>query len=193
VTAAGTVPRTGEDSLITQSSSRRSFAEAAIRAEIRALQRQLRELYEMGGPVTPEEAGLQYEVTTGANATGGQTAAAAPRAMRDVDGYDLRPDPLTARTPAEFMDAMRQFRAWAGDPSFRAMSDRSDPHLSSATLCTALSRDALPTLAVVQAVITACGGSEDDQRQFTTGWRQLRLRQDGDNPHEPQQTGDHAA
>jgi hypothetical protein len=114
-----------------------------------------------------------------------------PFESRRID-YDLRPDPLTAKTPAEFMVSLRQFRAWAGNPSLRAMSDQSNPHVSAATLATALSREVLPKLAVVEAVITACGGSEDDQRRFAAGWRRLGVTQDGDDPHEPQQPGDDA-
>ena len=193
VTAARSVPGAGEYGFASQRSGRRSFVEAATRAEIGVLQRILRELHEMGVPLTAQAAGFDSEDTPASIALGDHLAVAAPRAIRDVDGYDLRPNPLTAQTQAAFMTSLRKFRTWAGDPPFRIMSGRSDPHLSAATLCTALSRDVLPTLAVVQAVITACGGDEDDQRRFTTAWRWLRLEQEGTNPHEPQEPGDHAA
>jgi hypothetical protein len=193
VIAAGSLPGAGEYGFASHPSRRRSFVEAATRAEIGVLQRILLELHEMGVPLTAQAAGLDSEETPASPAPGDHLAAAAPRAIRDVDGYDLRPNPLTAQTPAAFMAALRKFRTWAGDPPFRIMSSRSDPHLSAATLCTALSRDVLPTLAVVQGVITSCGGDEDDQRRFTTAWRWLRLKQEGTNPHEPQEPGDHAA
>ena len=43
-------------------------------------------------------------------------------AIPDADGYDLCPDPLKARTPAELVDALRRYRIWAGEPSFRDMA-----------------------------------------------------------------------
>lgn len=192
MSAAGSEPGVGEGAPMDRA-RRGSFAETAIRAEISVLQRQLRELYEMGGLLTAKEAGLEDEETAAGSGPTDRTTAVAPRAMRDADGYNLRPDPLTAETLAEFMATLHRFRAWAGDLSWRTMSERSDPHLGASTLCTALSRDVLPTLAVVQAVITACGGNEDDQRRFTTAWRRLRLSQGETDPHQPQQPGGHAA
>jgi hypothetical protein len=193
MTAAKSTPGNEGGSPVNRPSRHLSFAEDAIRAEIRVLRRQLRELYEMGGPVTAQEAGLQSEEAAEAAVSGDQAFMAAPRALRDAEGYDLRPDPLAAQTPAGLMSALHQFRTWAGDPSFRTMSDRSNPRLSASTLCTALSRDVLPTLAVVQAVVTSCGGNEEDQRRFTTAWRRLRLGHDGTDPNDPQRTGGHAA
>ena len=190
MTAGGSVPGRGEGGPINQPASRRSFAEAAIRAEIAVLRRQLRELYETGGLLTAEEAGLKSEVPAEAFDPGHQTAADVPRAISDADGYDLRPNPLSAQTPAAFMAALRQFRTWAGDLSLRMISGRSHPPIAASTLCTALRGDALPTFAVVQAVITACGGSEDDRRRFTTAWRKLRLEQ---TVTESQPSGGHVA
>jgi hypothetical protein len=46
--------------------------------------------------------------------------AAAP-VVPDPPGLNLCPDPATARTPADFMDTLRSYRKWAGDPSFRSM------------------------------------------------------------------------
>jgi hypothetical protein len=38
------------------------------------------------------------------------------KAPLDAEGYDLRPDPLAARTPAELIAALRLYRIWAGEP-----------------------------------------------------------------------------
>lgn len=93
----------------------------------------------------------------------------------DADGADLRPDPRLAATKPEFMAALRRYRAWAGDVSFRQMSRRAGSTVGASTLCTALNKDALPRLDVVLAVVNGCGGSEEDRQRFATAWRALRL------------------
>jgi hypothetical protein len=98
--------------------------------------------------------------------------AAAP--LSDVPGYsDLRPEPLAAHTAAEFVAALRQFRIWSGEPSFRTMASRSNRPAS--TLAAALNADALPPMETMIAIITGCNGSIEDQREYTTAWRQIRL------------------
>jgi hypothetical protein len=98
--------------------------------------------------------------------------AAAP--LSDVPGYgDLRPEPLAAHTAAEFVAALRQFRIWSGEPSFRTMASRSRRPAS--TLAAALNADALPPMETMIAIITGCNGSIEDQREYTTAWRQIRL------------------
>jgi hypothetical protein len=41
---------------------------------------------------------------------------------QDAPGSRLRPDPSDVRTPAELIEALRQFRTWAGNPSYRDMA-----------------------------------------------------------------------
>jgi len=90
-----------------------------------------------------------------------------------VPGYgDLRPEPL-AHTAAEFVAALRQFRIWSGEPSFRTMASRSSRPAS--TLAAALNADTLPPMETMIAVIIGCNGSIEDQREYTTAWRQIRL------------------
>ena len=52
------------------------------------------------------------------------TRVSAGGSIADAEGFDLRPDPLRARTAADFMAALRCYRAWAGDPSYRKMASR---------------------------------------------------------------------
>ena len=101
-----------------------------------------------------------------------------PRRLRpaasDVTGYDLRPDLGVATTPAQFMEALRQFRTWAGNPSFRDMAKRCGERPVASTICKLLNKDELPPrFEVVEAVIFGCGGTEDDRQRFATAWRQL--------------------
>jgi hypothetical protein len=51
----------------------------------------------------------------------GRSGAVGPPA-RDVSGLDLRPDPLTATSPAELVAVLQRYRQWAGEPSFRVMA-----------------------------------------------------------------------
>jgi transcriptional regulator with XRE-family HTH domain len=119
-----------------------------------------------------------------ASASGSQPPAEAARRARrvpapvvpDTSGFDLRPDPLTSRTAQDFVDALSQFRVWAGEPSYREMALLCGHAVSAATMCTALGRDKLPSQRVVLAIIKACGGTPDHQREFVTAWRMLRTR-----------------
>jgi hypothetical protein len=100
----------------------------------------------------------------------------------DAAGYSLCPDPLTARTPADLMAALRRYRICAGEPSYRTISRLGRGNLAASTLCTALRSDELPTLAVVLAVVTGCGASGEDQKRFATAWRRLRLEEEDTCP-----------
>jgi hypothetical protein len=99
----------------------------------------------------------------------------------DAPGLSLCPDPGAAHTPAEFMDALRTYRTWAGEPSYRLMENvirnQCSRHYASSTLHAALTRSELPALPLVQAVIVACGGSDAHQQMFTSAWRRLTMPQ----------------
>jgi hypothetical protein len=111
--------------------------------------------------------------------------AAAP-VFADPPGLDLCPDPAGAQTPAQFMDTLRSYRKWAGDPSYRAMEHlikkQGGQRFAASTIHAALKGDDLPSLPKVQAVITACGGTGAHQQMFTTAWRRLTMRRAGDAP-----------
>jgi hypothetical protein len=71
------------------------------------------------------------------------------RPERPVDPSD---GPLS-----RFADGLRQLRAVAGYPTYRAMAARA--HFSPSVLSTAASGAAFPTLRVTLAYVTACGAS----------------------------------
>jgi DNA-binding SARP family transcriptional activator/transcriptional regulator with XRE-family HTH domain len=106
------------------------------------------------------------------------TAIPAAAAIPDTPGTGLYPDPLTVQTTTEFVKALSRFRVWAGEPSFREMERACRHGVAAATMCTALGSDKLPSLRVVLAIITACGGTQEHQQTFTTAWRKLRMTQD---------------
>jgi hypothetical protein len=91
----------------------------------------------------------------------------------DAFGFDLRPDPLAAANPGQFIGALWQFKVWSGDPSWRKMAARAEQRVVHSTMHAAMNGTTLPKLDVVKAIIIGCGGSEDDLRMFVTAWRRL--------------------
>lgn len=108
------------------------------------------------------------------------TAAAASAAMPilavgDAAGHDLRPNPLRARTTTELMETLRQFRTWAGEPSYKTMAGQCGGRAGASTMNIALRKDTLPKLPLMLAIVAGCGGSEEDEKQYATAWRQIQL------------------
>lgn len=97
----------------------------------------------------------------------------ASQQISDASGYDLKPNPLNATTAAEFVETLRQYRAWSGDPSWRAMAIQADQAVVFSTMYNAMNSDALPRWEVMKAIIIGCGGGEDDLRPFASAWRRL--------------------
>jgi hypothetical protein len=99
------------------------------------------------------------------------------QAVPDAGGHDgLRPDPLSAGTAAELIGALRQFRTWAGNPSYRDMALRSGRRAGASTMCTLLGGDELPDrLEVIDAIVEGCGGTGEDRQRFATAWRKLAM------------------
>ncbi len=93
--------------------------------------------------------------------------------ISDASGFDLKPDPLTATTPAEFIKALWQYKAWSGDPSWRTMAKRAGQAVVHSTMYAAMNGDTLPKFDVVKAIIIGCGGGEDDLRSFASAWRRI--------------------
>lgn len=98
---------------------------------------------------------------------------AVPTVVPDTPGLDLCPDPATVQSPVQFMDVLRRYRVWAGEPSYRVMRDQCGKRYATSTIHAALSGDELPRLPMVQAVVTACGGTEAHQQAFASAWRRL--------------------
>jgi hypothetical protein len=103
--------------------------------------------------------------------------AAASKQITDTAGFDFKPNPLTVTTPAEFVAALRQYRAWSGNPSLRTMAQRAEQIVVHSTMHAAMNAEALPRLEVVKAIIIGCDGSEDDLRAFVTAWRRIATGQ----------------
>jgi hypothetical protein len=106
-----------------------------------------------------------------AGAPAGRPAVSQP----DADGCDLKPDPAAARTSADLMDAVRAFRAWAGNPSYRGMAAASGGRVGYTTLHAALQRNELPALYVIEAIISGCRGDFSDVAGFVSAWRRLTM------------------
>lgn len=96
-----------------------------------------------------------------------------PEPVRDARGYDLKPNPLRATTSTEFVKALRDYRVWAGKPSFRLMAARAQQFVAHSTMCVALNSSDMPALKVVTAIIVGCGGGSEDQEKFVTAWRRI--------------------
>jgi hypothetical protein len=85
-----------------------------------------------------------------------------------------KPNPQTVTTTGELVIALRQYRACAGNVTFRQMAARAGYAVSHATMCIALNdRNVLPALDVVKAIIAGCGGDVDDQEMFAAAWRRI--------------------
>lgn len=103
------------------------------------------------------------------------------QAVPDVDGFDLRPDPMQMETPAAFMVALRQYRRWAGSPPYREMADRSGNVYSASAMCAALRASVLPKYTMLNALIMGCGGDEKEFQRWITAWRVLDARDRGED------------
>lgn len=128
-----------------------------------------------------EHDGGCQEATVQESGSGADSGAAVRPPIPDLPGTDLRPDPGDADTIAEFLDCLRNYRIWAGSPSYRIMSRNCQRRFAPSTICTALGGDSLPGLDMVLAIVSACGGTDQHQREFATAWRRLTIpRQEPD-------------
>lgn len=94
--------------------------------------------------------------------------------MADATDVSDRPDPAAARTPAEFVEAMRRLKRWTGF-GFRQLEKRATAGghvLPRSTLTVALARDTVPREDLVAAFAHACGCDEGQ----TAGWVAARRR-----------------
>lgn len=91
----------------------------------------------------------------------------------DVIGHDQCPNPMQAKTPAQFVDAMNAYRAWAGNPSLRELERRCAKKLSYSSFRNMLNQPALPKLSAVEVFVRSLGGASDDLQRWATAWRKL--------------------
>jgi hypothetical protein len=170
----------GPDDPLEKAESRLERRQARLAAEIKSIRYQLispdmlnnpgiynelQELYKQVWSAQEQRAGrhrLQVQVRP------------TPEPVRDAAGYDLRPDALTARTSAELIARLREYRQWSGEPPFRKIAAQARQKVAHSTIFVALNGDELPSLKVVLAIIEGCGGSVDDQRAFATAWRRIK-------------------
>lgn len=102
------------------------------------------------------------------------------RQIGDACGFDLKPDPQAASTAAGLITALWQYKAWSGEPSWRRMAAQAGQTVVHSTMYAAMNGTTLPRLEVVLAIVTGCGGGEDDQKAFATAWRRIRSGAAGD-------------
>ncbi|MEU5869894.1 hypothetical protein ABZ815_52660 [Nonomuraea sp. NPDC047529] len=97
-------------------------------------------------------------------------------AIEDAPGHNSKPDPLKAKTEAEFVDAMRRYRVWARNPSLRDMAQACGWQVSHTTFRNMLKASTVPKrLDMVDAFVTALNGTPDDRRQWASAWRHFTV------------------
>jgi hypothetical protein len=107
-----------------------------------------------------------------------QVEAVSAQAFIDSGPLDLRPDPLMALTEHQFMECLVQFKIYAGNRSFRQISEYCGGMISPSTVGNVLRSGALPDrLEVVDAIVLGCGGSDGDRADFAHAWRRLYMSQ----------------
>ena len=88
-----------------------------------------------------------------------------------------RPDPLDARTPAEFTLIMRRYLVWAGAWSYQELEYLCGGLVGARTFQRVLEGDRLPRLVLLMAFVTACVGEDEaESRHWLAAWRALRDR-----------------
>lgn len=128
---------------------------------------ELQELYKEVAIVLDERRG-RHRLPAGSAAP-----MAIPEPIQDAGGFNLKPDPLTARTGAELVARLREYREWSGKTPFRKMAAQARQKVSYSRMCVALKGEDLPGLQIVVAIVAGCGGGENDQRAFATAWRRI--------------------
>jgi hypothetical protein len=86
---------------------------------------------------------------------------------------ELKPDPASARTARELIEVLGRYKVWSGDLPWRAVAARARQKRVASTICEAMKRDVLPTRGVIEAIITGCGGSQDDLDAFIAAWQRI--------------------
>jgi hypothetical protein len=88
---------------------------------------------------------------------------------------DPRPNPMDAKTPAEFLLTMRRYLAWAGDWSYLELEYKCGGVVSAPKFQRALEGAELPGYVFLMAFVTACVGTDEGERlRWATSWHRLR-------------------
>jgi hypothetical protein len=99
--------------------------------------------------------------------------------VEDLEGHPLKPDPLTASTPAELQKLLRAYWVWAGEPSPRDVARDSGGAFSHTTAYKLLDPNGPPFRRLkqvyVRGLIRGCGGDDTEQRLWVTSWRRIRI------------------
>jgi len=98
--------------------------------------------------------------------------------LPDMHGLTPWPNPGKPRSAAEFVSTLRMYHVYAGQPSYRVMQRRINSRFAASTLHTALHSDKLPSLEMVQAIISACQGTAEHQKAYSEAWRFLAMSHD---------------
>jgi hypothetical protein len=93
--------------------------------------------------------------------------------INDAFGFDQKPDPLTASTPAEFVQVLWKYKRWSGDPSWRTIARKANHIVVHSTIYAAMNSDTLPKFDVMKALIIGCGGDEEDLKAYASAWRRI--------------------
>lgn len=108
--------------------------------------------------------------------------------INDASENELKPNPHSATTPAAFIEALRQYRVWSGNPPWRMMAERANQAVVFSTMYNAMKGDELPKLHVVRAIVTGCGGNEADVISFVNAWRRIEFSKVRDRDWIPRQS-----
>lgn len=117
--------------------------------------------------------------------SGGPAVTLPPWYCPDPEGTDLRPDPDLVATPAELRKAMRLYRTWSGNPSFRTLAARCRNRVSASAFSSALAGDRLPPLRVLQNFTAACGATPEYYRRFELAWQRAAVPGPSGEPDGP--------
>ena len=102
----------------------------------------------------------------------------------DTEISDLKPDPVGASTPADFIAVLWRYRAWSGDPSWRQIAARSRQRASHSAIYKAMHRQELPKLEVLEAIVIGCGG-KNDLPAFAAAWHRINSASQISQPEPP--------
>ena len=106
------------------------------------------------------------------------TAAGRPVPDGDFTPSEDPPDPGTAEGAGDFVELLRQLRAWANGPSLSTLNARSGGYLPPSTVSENLNRNRLPRLEFVLAFASACGLDEAQVQSWKDAWTVLKSRED---------------